>query len=583
MIKDNIKIIKDLTKIFLKSAYQDINIINKETKKINKRSVFVWLILIVSLALFYISNEIIKALVSSGYPEVFLSIYFLVLAIFIMFQTILVCTNIFYFSKDIELILPFPIKPVNLLIAKFNTLICTLYVSEAIFGIIPICIYGILTHSTLLFYIYAVLIFIFFPVFLALVLSIIMMFVMKISKFIKNKEIFQTIITLLLVTSIFIVEYNVINNIFIQNKEIEIVENNFQIADKLIEFNNKIETSNKLFLVINPAVKVLKNSNLQNIFEIIKIILIDFITFIIFIFIGKKTYLKDILKNTSYLIKTSNKRINLYKKCKKNIIFKAYIKKEFKNLFRNSMVFMQCVYPMIISLITVIIISIILLPKLNEVLNNPDIKQLIGNLEFDLSIVYIILSGIQVLFMISPASLTSISRDGKNASFMKYIPISYFRQILYKGLPQIFINSISVIIIIGILYYAFPSIGIVNVLLVFISSMILNALNSYSMIIVDLLNPKLEWDSEYEILKQNNNRYFQYAFTVIVILILVYLNKVLEGINLNLAIIIPSNCPVTSYTANKLSLNSFLSVKKATVPPFISKPIIAVNVYPSFS
>lgn len=540
MIKDNIKIIKDLTKIFLKSAYQDINIINKETKKINKRSVFVWLILIVSLALFYISNEIIKALVSSGYPEVFLSIYFLVLAIFIMFQTILVCTNIFYFSKDIELILPFPIKPVNLLIAKFNTLICTLYVSEAIFGIIPICIYGILTHSTLLFYIYAVLIFIFFPVFLALVLSIIMMFVMKISKFIKNKEIFQTIITLLLVTSIFIVEYNVINNIFIQNKEIKIVENNFQIADKLIEFNNKIETSNKLFLVINPAVKVLKNSNLQNIFEIIKIILIDFITFIIFIFIGKKTYLKDILKNTSYLIKTSNKRINLYKKCKKNIIFKAYIKKEFKNLFRNSMVFMQCVYPMIISLITVIIISIILLPKLNEVLNNPDIKQLIGNLEFDLSIVYIILSGIQVLFMISPASLTSISRDGKNASFMKYIPISYFRQILYKGLPQIFINSISVIIIVGILYYAFHSIGIVNVLLVFISSMILNVLNSYSMIIVDLLNPKLQWDSEYEILKQNNNRYFQYAFTVIVILILVYLNKVLEGINLNLAIIITS-------------------------------------------
>ena len=540
MIKDNIKIIKDLTKIFLKSAYQDVNIINKETKKINKRSIFVWLILIVSLALFYISNEIIKALVSSGYPEVFLSIYFLVLAIFIMFQTILVCTNIFYFSKDIELILPFPIKPVNLLIAKFNTLICTLYVSEAIFGIIPICIYGILTHSTLLFYIYAVLIFIFFPVFLALVLSIIMMFVMKISKFIKNKEAFQTIITLLLVTSIFIVEYNVINNIFIQNKEIEIVENNFQIVDKLIEFNNKIETSNKLFLVIDPAVKVLKNSNLQNIFEIIKIILIDFITFIIFIFIGKKTYLKDILKNTAYLIKTSDKGINLYKKCKKNIIFKAYIKKEFKNLFRNSMAFMQCVYPMIISLITVIIISIILLPKLNEILNNPDIKELIGNLEFDLSIVYIILSGIQVLFMISPASLTSISRDGKNASFMKYIPISYFRQILYKGLPQIFINSISVIIIIGILYYAFPSIGIVNVLLVFISSMILNVLNSYSMIIVDLLNPKLEWDSEYEILKQNNNRYFQYAFTVIIILILVYLNKVLEGINLNLAIIITS-------------------------------------------
>ena len=40
MIKDNIKIIKDLTKIFLKSAYQDINIINKETKKIKQKICF---------------------------------------------------------------------------------------------------------------------------------------------------------------------------------------------------------------------------------------------------------------------------------------------------------------------------------------------------------------------------------------------------------------------------------------------------------------------------------------------------------------------------------------------------------------
>ena len=42
--------------------------------------------------------------------------------------------DLFYFSKDLEYILPLPIKPTELLMAKFFTLITTLYVSEMIFS-----------------------------------------------------------------------------------------------------------------------------------------------------------------------------------------------------------------------------------------------------------------------------------------------------------------------------------------------------------------------------------------------------------------------------------------------------------------
>lgn len=538
MIKNKLKKIIDLTKIFLKDSYQNMNLINKEKNKINKKSVYVWGIVIICLALFYISNEIISKLRSIGQESIFLNIYFLILTVLIIFQTILVCTNIFYFSKDIEFILPLPIKSEELLIAKFCTLVCTLYISEIIFGIIPISMYGILTNATFLFFIYEFLIFATFPIFLAIGVSIIMMFVMKISKFIKNKDLFQVIITLLLLIVMFLIEYKCIGSIFLDYNQSDITTEQQQIIERIEEFNNRIKISNKYFLVVNPSIKILEKNDFKSILELIKIILIDIISFGIFIFIGKITYLKDILKNTAYLKNNKNKKINLYKKSKKKNIGKSYMIKEFKSLFRNPMFFMQCVYPVLIFLITIIIMSVILVPKLEELFNNEEFIKSIGSLSFDLSVVYLILGGIQILFMMSITSLTAISREGKQAIVMKYLPISYYKQFIYKGIPQIFINMISIIVILSLVFICIPSINVLTKIIMFILAILLNIINSYSMLIVDLIRPKLEWDTEYEVFKQNNNKIFQYAFSVIIILLLMYFNNIFKDVEINTALMI---------------------------------------------
>lgn len=540
MIKNKLKKIIDLTKIFLKDSYQNMNLINKEKNKINKKSVYVWGIVIICLALFYISNEIISKLRSIGQESIFLNIYFLILTVLIIFQTILVCTNIFYFSKDIEFILPLPIKSEELLIAKFCTLVCTLYISEIIFGIIPISMYGILTNATFLFFIYEFLIFATFPIFLAIGVSIIMMFVMKISKFIKNKDLFQVIITLLLLIVMFLIEYKCIGSIFLDYNQSDITTEQQQIIERIEEFNNRIKISNKYFLVVNPSIKILEKNDFKSILELIKIILIDIISFGIFIFIGKITYLKDILKNTAYLKNNKNKKINLYKKSKKKNIGKSYMIKEFKSLFRNPMFFMQCVYPVLIFLVTIIIMSVILVPKLEELFNNEEFIKSIGSLSFDLSVVYLILGGIQILFMMSITSLTAISREGKQAIVMKYLPISYYKQFIYKGIPQIFINMISIIVILSLVFICIPSINVLTKIIMFILAILLNIINSYSMLIVDLIRPKLEWDTEYEVFKQNNNKIFQYAFSVIIILLLMYFNNIFKDVEINTALMITS-------------------------------------------
>lgn len=537
MIKIKMKKIVDLTSIFLRDSYQNIDIINSKTHKLNKKSIYVWMIAILFLALFFLSENVINFLVKRGQAEIFLNIYFLILAILMMFQTILVCTNIFYFSKDLELVLPLPVTPVELLIAKFNTLICKLYISELIFGMIPITMYGLLTNASTLFYLYELIVFALFPIFLALIVSMIMMFVMKISKFIKNKDLFQVIMTLLLMVVLFAVEYKIMGSIITNEQQIETADEQ-QVLEKIMKFNDKIKESNQYFLVVNPCVQMLTETNLSSILQIVKLILINSITFILFILIGKITYLKDILKNTAYLTNKNNKKTNLQKKCKARNLRKSYIFKEFKSLFRNPMFFMQCVYPVLIWLITLTIMSFILIPKMEIAFSNEEFRNAIGDISFDITAVYLILGIMQVLFMMSPASLTAISREGKNAMFMKYIPISFYKQFIYKGIPQVFINTISIVVVLAIVHFAISSISINYIFGMFILAMLLNIMNSYSMLIVDLLKPKLDWNTEYAVLKQNNNKIFQYVFTVFIILLLVYLNKVLNGVNLGTSILV---------------------------------------------
>ena len=156
MIKSKLIIIKDLTIIFLKDSYQDLNIFDKKNKNINMKSIYVWMSIIIFFVLLYLSQKAIKALMSYNQENLFLNVYMIFLTIIFAIQTVLVCVNIFYFSKDLEMILHFPIKPVELLVAKLITLESKLYITEIIFAIVPLTMYGILTSQTILYYLFKI-------------------------------------------------------------------------------------------------------------------------------------------------------------------------------------------------------------------------------------------------------------------------------------------------------------------------------------------------------------------------------------------------------------------------------------------
>ena len=273
-----VKKIKILSKIFIKDYFQNLYIFNKDTKKINKKSVAVWLAIISIITMGLLSFQIIDFLEKAGQEILFLKIYLLILATVFIFQAILVCTNVFYFSKDLEYILPLPIKPIELLISKFNNVISITYGMELLLLFVPLVIYGMLTVKPVLYYFMVPLVLLIFPVFLILIVSTIMLLIMQLTKFIKNKDIFQIIIVTILTFILTSAEIYAFNSIFgekiinienTQNIEIETAEISLQ------NLNNKIDKLNNYFIIINPCISLVTELNFNNIvIQILKLLLL---------------------------------------------------------------------------------------------------------------------------------------------------------------------------------------------------------------------------------------------------------------------------------------------------------------------
>ncbi len=68
--------------------------------------------------------------------------------------------------------------------------------------------------------------------------------------------------------------------------------------------------------------------------------------------------------------------------------------------------------------------------------------------------------------------------------------------------------------------------------------MLLNIIQSYINLIIDLKKPKLEWDTEYAVVKQNLNLIFPMIFALIAICIMVAFGFLLNEIDYKLSLLI---------------------------------------------
>ena len=504
--------IKTLTRIFVKDFYQRTKLVDKETNKLNKKSIWFWILVILGITMIYISYEVINWLKSNGMPEVFLIIYMMFTLFLLTIQAIAASSSVYFFSKDVEFILPLPIKNIELVVAKFNTLLIMIYSTEIVFSVLPFLLYGFMNYTGIKYFLIILIILIFIPIIIVSVISLLTIVLMKMFSFIKNRNVIQNIISLLLTVLLGGVEFVLFGNI-------ENIKENF---------------------VNTYIVKTLYTDSLNIILKNIGLITAMAIgTFTIFVCICKKIYLKSVLESISEKKLLKNSKKLKIKKLRSKNVGKLYIKKELKNLLKHPVFFMQTVFPVIMVLLTIIFIGNTFIPALNVSLQSSiTVSEELSVIDFNSELICVVLGILQVLFSISNLSITAVSRDGKEAAFMKYIPLDLYKQFKYKSVLQIFLNICVALVVLGIIYYYIPKIGMINLILLFVVSICINIINSYTMLIIDLRRPYLNWTSEHSVVKKNNNKSLQYAFTIIMILLYMYLSNICKKLNVLLTLVL---------------------------------------------
>lgn len=534
-----------LLKTMLKTSYNTGDIIDSETKKLNKKSMKVWLVGLVCIIAIYLSYLVINSLKQIGLQSIFLEIFFLLLQILVMFETVLLVISVLYFSDDIENYLCLPISSRKLLFTKFSVMLSIIFGSEIIIALPVIFMYGVRTLASAWFYPLAIIVLVSVSIFLSTIVSIVMIFVMRIFRFIKNKYLYRNVIILLMTFIIFIPLANVIsvtmNNMEVVEEKVydeQIDSSNTEAIEELQSIAKVIKGANKYFIVTELAVNSLTEINYKSIIYVLEIIGLDLLALAIFFTIGKFTYIKDILWNLSIFDMKKNKKISLKKDCKVRNKRYSYLRNEINGIVKNPTYFMHYIYNLFVLLISIILIVIMIFPIVVQVLKDTAGEDIFKELTFGFGEFSFIIGIIQVIFTLSSISLTAMSRYGKSAIFFKYIPIKLKTQFKLKNTPELFINTIIICAILGTIKYLIPAIQNVYILLMFIVAMLLNIINSNILLFLDLARPSLNYENEVTVIKQNDNKLFQYILTVVSCIIIWYLKKVTENLSLNISILI---------------------------------------------
>ena len=516
------KVIK-LTKIFLKNSFSNMDArMGISTKSKNKILIYGILFLYFAGLIIFLGYNILDGLIAIHQERIFVGMILFMIFGLAIIQTIFSSINILYFTKDSEYLLPLPLKPYQIILARTNVMLIAEYVIIFLIGFIPLVMYGILTGAGIVYYLTMILSVILVPILPVLLISMLVMFIMSFARLTKNRNRFQLFATLLVLA--------IIIALSISTSGMKQDLTNEEMAQMVVQANGMIELVKGYVPTVDYLMEALTtNSLFTAIVEVLKTLGITIIGFIVYMLIAQKIYFKGLVGNLfGGGASSSNKEIN-QKEYRNSKLYKSYVGKEFKNMARNPVFLMQCLIPAI--LIPIIMVVVVFAGFNSDGMGLEQITQMAQQMPTNtFFIACIILGVIQFFTMFIYVSITAVSRDGENAVFMKYIPVSLYKQYMYKIIPNIIMNIVTIIITLGMAEYIL-NLPIITLIALFIVATIMGILQSIAMIIVDLKRPKLNWDSEYAVAKQNLNLVFPVLLAMVNIAILVGFVYLLKDIN----------------------------------------------------
>lgn len=445
--------------------------------------------LVLIAMLFYYGFDYMRLLDQAGY---LMNVGFLMTAVIIFLFSIFAIPSVYYFSKDIDHLLVLPIKPEVILTSKLA--VCIVY--EYLFAaavLVPMYISFILQIGfSFLSFLCFLIIFFTLPIYPLVLSSVLTMVIMRFVPFFNNRDRFN------LIGGIIVVAAALGLSFWMQTMETEDMS---AVLMALMDGSNSLmQFGTMLFPFVPSAALSCFHGDLL---QLLLYLGITAISLVVFLICGKLLYFKGAIGGSE----TSHSRHTFDQKqlseSRHHSVFRTYLIKEFKILFRTPVFFTNCV-------LTALLMPIILTVAVYTSLQGMDLRafitpQLLESIP-NLWCYVLVISFLVGSFMggINMISSTAISREGTNAYFMKFIPVPVETQAFAKAACGIIISAVSgwLLLIPLHLVLSYP---IYLDLIFVVGSLVSVIMTNLFGILIDLLRPKLVWEQEAAAVKQNLN------------------------------------------------------------------------------
>ena len=429
--------------------------------------------------------------------------------------------SVFYFNKDSEHLLPFPIKSSELLVSKFlaalvsEYLILFMFIFPMIFGV------GIGIGAGALYYLYSIIICLLMPIIPSVIVAIFLMLMNKIFNFSRRKDLFMYIMMGIILVFSFAYSFGL--EFIVETDDTSIVS--FINGD----MRNYLKIGKLLFPFFNSATYALLHCNeFIGIASLITYIGLNVLAMVVLYYLGDKLYVKGLTNNRGNNRKKANLE-KIYKESKGGVMW-SLIKKEWLFIKRTPIFMLNTVIANFMFPLLFVVSFVIAMSSGGK----ETLDMFLGNINFDNGAILLILTG-ALLFIVSMSSgaSCSISKDGKSASYMKMIPVSFKTQIDAKlgfsmivDLILIMCVEIPLIIFVKAPWYFWIMLNIPLILLLIVIN--------YLSILIDLRKPRLDWSEESEAVKQNLNVLWGMILAMVFSALIVVLGLWLYKFNINI-------------------------------------------------
>lgn len=411
-----------------------------------------------------------------------------------------VIINEFYFSSDIDYLLPLPVRTHELILAKF----WVTYLAESVMefmvlfsayigfvlamGITPIgIITGILGTVTL-------------PIVPLVYCGIISMLIMFLFQGIRNRKVLNAIMGAMTIVLIL--------GTFLSFSGLEGFSIDTYVTSLTGGENMFMNVMNKVFY---PGYLLVHAAAVQSWGEVALYIGITVVFLAIFLLIANLIYLPGLYSFKS----VGNKKEHGHKKHgmrKQHSVFRAYFSKEIKTILRTPAFVSNCV--LINFFWPVIIVIVCMMQKGSDTIANFITMYHEGNMMARIVALAIFLALAALTTAANSLASSSFTREGVHIDFMKYIPVPYELQIHVKGLLSLIFSYASYLVDVVIL---------VVILKLGVQEAVYFAVTGGCMVFfitclglwLDSMHPKLIWEDELNALRGNLNVFFNMAFAIL--------------------------------------------------------------------